>query len=774
MTRRRSVRACGWLGFLWAALQFAAADAAWAEEFWLSGGERGVVLTAYHEMLEDRGGSFSPEEAAKTPALPPFVKIDQPQLNLGFSASTFWLKTVLVNPTAKEITSWLEISPTRLQTVSLHLLKQGRWERLDAGTRQPFNLRAIKYRQSVFPVSVRPGEKVTAYIRIAGETSISIETRIWSEAAFRAAEAQNALWNGVQMGILIAVLLCGLILFHSFRIPAFLYLSLSMLAYFFNEIGMKGYSFMLLWPNATTWATSSLLLFALLAIVFHVLFVREFLQTRLILPHWDRVLGVMIFVIAVDVGWSQFVDYRSGARIGSLLAPLALVACVAISALAFRRGVTAARFYIAATSLMVGGAMIRSLELHGLNLPVLLAEYGLPLSVIFATAILMATMIDGVLQSQRQDAASQNERLTAKEQQRRQLEHAVQLRTQELHAALQQAGAANDAKTTLLARISHDLRAPLATIVGQARLLQRHVGADDTRYPVAIENSARHQLALIDELLEFAHSGQEGMALVSRPGYLQVFLQEIAHEAEFLASQQNNRFVFQSAEHLPAVIVADLKRLRQVLLNLLSNAAKFTTDGKIVLSVRRDNAMPQQSGQVWLRFEVSDTGPGIAEESRERIFEPFQRGPEAAGKPGVGLGLSIARLIVNTAGGQLQVISARGCGSQFHFSVPFELAAESEVLREPELISETGEGQANPDDSSGGPPAEGLICPEVRVVQLRRFIEHGLVTEIEEWIESMLRDMPESAHFVRQLDEALKRLDFNLLARLVAKPGAPN
>src|ERR1019366_1309978 len=115
--------------------------------------------------------------------------------------------------------------------------------------------------------------------------------------------------------------------------------------------------------------------------------------------------------------------------------------------------------------------------------------------------------------TQRQKVAEQSKMLSVKEEQRRQLEQAVQLRTQELHAALQQAGSANEAKSTFLAHISHDLRAPLATIVGLARLLRRHVDAQNARYPIAIENNARHQLALIDELLEFSHSGHVGMTL---------------------------------------------------------------------------------------------------------------------------------------------------------------------------------------------------------------------------------------------------------------------
>lgn len=738
------------------------AGAARADEFWLSGSEDGVALPAYHEMLEDESGKLGSDDLAVAERAGRFVQLDRTPLNFGYSKSAFWFKAVLVNPTKKEIEPWLEVGPARLQQVSLYLRRRDHMEHFEAGSARDFDSRPIRSRLSVFPFRVEPGETVTLYVRVASETAISVETRLWTGATFRAAEAQNGLWNGLLLGVMIALLLCGLILFHAFGKRAFLFHALSLLAYLLYEMGNRGYSFMLLWPHATTWSTHSLALFGALASICRILFMREFLQTRRVLPRWDPLLLLLIYTQVVAAAYSQLIDYRQGAWLSTLSGAVALTVCVLLGVLALARGQSAARIYLAATALLIVGAMARYLEFLGMAIPETLSSSGTPLAAILAATLLLAAMIEDLIRSQRKVEAAQDQMLSAKEEQRRQLEHAVHNRTLQLNNALRQAESESQAKTTLLAHISHDLRAPLATIIGYARRLRRQAGAPDARYAIAIEKSAQHQLVLIDELLEFSQDGHHGMRLVARPLCLHAFLQDIAQEGEFLALQQHNRFSLQLADALPRAVMADPKRLRQVLLNLLSNAAKFTNEGDIALAVEVDSAAPPRPGSVLLRFEVNDTGRGIAEEDCTRIFEPFQRGASAAGTSGVGLGLGIARLIVDSAGGQLQMSSVVGQGSRFFFSMPFDRAAEADGLCDAESGAEIQGWEAHPSLH----PGTWTAVPAVRLAQLQHFVEHGLVTEIEEWIAATQTEAPELADLTSRLDQALKNLDFKRLAQL--------
>ena len=260
-------------------------------------------------------------------------------------------------------------------------------------------------------------------------------------------------------------------------------------------------------------------------------------------------------------------------------------------------------------------------------------------------------------------------------QYQRRLKDAVDSHTAQLDAALNAARHAHQSLTQVMAFIGHDLRAPLATIVHYAQLLGRNKNVDVSQYQHVIERSAMHQLELIDDLVEHARGELEQLELLPCPGYFHDWLAHISAQAQLLAEQQGNVFSLQVSPTLPPVLVFDAKRLRQVLLNLLTNAAKFTHAGQISLNLQ---ASPLAEGKVALDFAVADSGPGIAPEDLARIFLPFERcqGEQAQG---YGLGLSIAHQLVAAMGGELQVASTPGQGSRFFFRLTLTSAEEGEV-----------------------------------------------------------------------------------------------
>ncbi|OGS92669.1 MAG: hypothetical protein A2061_02700 [Gallionellales bacterium GWA2_59_43] len=256
------------------------------------------------------------------------------------------------------------------------------------------------------------------------------------------------------------------------------------------------------------------------------------------------------------------------------------------------------------------------------------------------------------------------------------LQQVVEAHTAELNAALTETYAANQAKNQMLAYISHDLRAPLANILHYANLLGSSSNEEARQYQGAIEHSILHQLELIDELMEYARGELEQLKLQPIPAYFYAFLHEVANQGELLAAHQNNCFGMVLNGDMPTVAVFDSRRLKQVLFNLLSNAAKFTMGGDIRLQV---DVLPEgEHGRRHLRFTVSDTGPGIPEEDRQRIFMPYER--QASERPGSGLGLAIATRVVHKMGGELSIESTVGEGSQFWFEIALETAQENDVL----------------------------------------------------------------------------------------------
>ncbi|MGC1550128.1 MAG: two-component regulator propeller domain-containing protein, partial [Rhodanobacter sp.] len=235
------------------------------------------------------------------------------------------------------------------------------------------------------------------------------------------------------------------------------------------------------------------------------------------------------------------------------------------------------------------------------------------------------------------------------------LEQAVAVRTGQLQNAMR-------ARSMLLARISHDLRSPLAGIIDCVRQWR---GGDAHRdYPGLIESSARQQLDLIDELLEFSRDELADLELVESPGYLYAFLQGLVEHAVLHAEKHRNRFECRYAENLPALVKLDFRRLRQVLMNLIGNAAKFTDDGYILFTV---TATPLQPGRVQLHFMVEDSGIGIEPSDHERLSLPFARGSNAAPYNGYGLGLAIVTQILERMDSRLNIEAAPSGGSRFGF-----------------------------------------------------------------------------------------------------------
>jgi signal transduction histidine kinase/CheY-like chemotaxis protein/sugar lactone lactonase YvrE len=247
------------------------------------------------------------------------------------------------------------------------------------------------------------------------------------------------------------------------------------------------------------------------------------------------------------------------------------------------------------------------------------------------------------------------------------LEGLVQERTSELRQSLQ-------ARRMLLAHVGHDLRAPLGAILGAVR--QWRVGSTRRDYPQIIERHVRQQMELIDDLLEFSRGELTGLQLEPVPGYLHGFLHEVAEQAALLVERHGNRFECRFDDRLPAVVVADFRRLRQVLLNLLGNAAKFTHDGLVVF---RADAVPDRAGRVRLVFSVEDTGIGIDPGALESLQQPFTRGGNVAHHEGSGLGLAIVVQLLQHMGTQLDVESEPSSGSRFTFGLELPVASEDEL-----------------------------------------------------------------------------------------------
>ena len=246
-----------------------------------------------------------------------------------------------------------------------------------------------------------------------------------------------------------------------------------------------------------------------------------------------------------------------------------------------------------------------------------------------------------------------------------------QLSTQRkaLLAARAEAEAANRSKDQFLANMSHELRTPLHAILGYADLVRAGTMPEPTRQEAlsTIASSGRHLLSLINDLLDLSRIRSGHLELNPAPVQLAALLEEIAAMVRVEAHGKGLDFHLGALDGLPETVEADGKRLRQILLNLLGNAIKFTDSGGVTLSVQ---CAPAESGKVELRVSVLDTGVGIPAKDTTRIFAPFEQSEEGQKQEsGAGLGLAITRELARLMGGDVLLESQPGHGSHFRFTV---------------------------------------------------------------------------------------------------------
>ncbi|HAT33532.1 MAG TPA: hybrid sensor histidine kinase/response regulator [Janthinobacterium sp.] len=249
------------------------------------------------------------------------------------------------------------------------------------------------------------------------------------------------------------------------------------------------------------------------------------------------------------------------------------------------------------------------------------------------------------------------------------LEELVDERTRELQAAKERADVANQAKSTFLSSMTHELRTPLNAVLGYAQILKRDKGLSE-RQSVGlntIQQSGEHLLLLITDLLDLAKIEAGKFELVPEPVNLPDFMAGIVNIIRVKAEQKNLQFDYTAGAGLPRTVLIDEKRLRQILLNLLGNAVKFTDAGQVALSVA---AVAAPADQVRLRFAVTDSGVGMTSGQLDSIFQPFEQVGDTQRKfGGTGLGLSISRQLVRLMDGDIAVLSQFGAGSEFSFEL---------------------------------------------------------------------------------------------------------
>ncbi len=602
----------------------------------------------------------------------------EPGRLLSHAMKDWWLRISLHNDTAHACRRWLQVGPARLRDVRVYVRDGKRWRVMRAGTRYPLKEWALPGRQPVFPVTVPAHATLPVLARIVSRGEmVSVLPRLWRPGYFRDAQFDHGFSRGLLYGGIWLLVLTSLGLAWAYRrLP--LALMAASVGFFTAYLATQAnYAFVYLWPGLpglNLWARIFLSASFYAAFYGYLFTIGRVWRLG---AWWSRAFGVVLAVFALIAVFGGLLDRPSQVMIVALALDQLCRWGLAVAVVAGLWRKTLRTWY---PLLLLGLLCAQSIHVYGHLL-------GLPISppggegmyaptTLVAGMFLLGTLANQMRKGHRKYRRTQIELDRQRTTEKQRLEQAVALRTDELKRTL-------NSRSRLLGHISHDLRSPLVGILDSARLWQR----GDTRRDHArvIEQHARWQMDLIDELLD--HSRSELLDLENNPvpGYLHAFLQEVIDQAELLAAHRHNRFEARLADDLPSRVQIDFNHLRRALLNLLGNAAKFTEHGCVRLAVQARSAA--SAGRAGLHFVVDDDGPGMAPADRERLVLPYARGESAAGREGVGLGLAIVSRLLERMGSKLLIDESPEGGSRFHFVIELDLATESAM----EPMIDTGE-----------------------------------------------------------------------------------
>ncbi|MFV0457030.1 MAG: 7TM-DISM domain-containing protein [Pseudomonas sp.] len=615
------------------------------------------------ELLVDPEQRLSSSEVLALPH-ERFQSIEGPRFPLEFSSAAIWLRFTL-RATDRACVRWIKVGEPRLDNVQVFVWRAGQLSEMRAGSDFPISQWALAARQPLFPLDLEQGESAQVLVRVASTTVLMIDPYLWDEQRQQWGLEWSNLLDGLAIGIALIIVPFGLAIGLIRRSSVLLLNSLTILAYGVACGVVNGYLFYM--PEWLPWKSHLVSVFTGITSGLFFSYIWVLFGVR-VLPTWMR-WAVLLYTLLISglLLWGALGDYQSSRVIFSqvrwssyLLVPLVLGAVWFYG----RRRPNGLALGLTLLYVVQGGVR------HLMDVKYVSWQYGedqLGLtSVLPGVLLLVCTLVMEFRRGRLRERRALDDLAEQLRAEQERLEGAVARRTEQLRESLR-------ARSMLLARISHDLRSPLASIIDLSRVIATQMVGD---LPQRIERNARRQLEMIDELLEFSRSELQQLEQVLVPGYFYGFLREIEDEGRFLALRQNNRFACEFADDLPPLVQADFRRLRQILVNLLVNAGKFTRNGLIEFQVE---TVASDEHRVSVRFSISDSGIGIRAEDRVRLLQPFQRGSNASGFDGSGLGLSIVWQLLQQMGSELYIEPERERGAKLSFLLTMLRAAEDEL-----------------------------------------------------------------------------------------------
>lgn len=590
-----------------------------------------------------------------------FNKPDEYSFSKGYTSTGYWLKFDINFEPELVNSQWLlEIPFPLLDYVALYTPKpSGEYTVTQTGDRSPFSHRAIDTTSFVF--QIKPfQENNTFYIHVKTQDSLQVPLHLWNETAFIKHTAFSHWVQGIYLGIMIVMVLYNFFIFISVKESTYLYYIGYISFFIIFQASLEGYTFEYLWPNNTWWANVSIPFFGVLSLFLASLFVREILQTRTVIPRFDKALVLISIALFLSLLVMLFGSYDTGiyASLAStfIFFNLALVAGL----LAALKGNRTAIVFVIAWSIFLISGVITMLGM----LDIVPMKYG-PQAAIQIGSAIEVTLLSIALA----------DRINLIEQEKAEIE--AESKRILLNANKQLANS-NRLKDEFIATISHEIRTPMNGVLGSTQLLlDTPLDYNQKVYIDTIHQSGNTLLEILNNILDYSKIEADKLTIEPVEFDLEEVINECADFFSVISIQNRVKLFVRIYKDTPKIIKSDPLRIKQILLNLLSNAFKHTDRGQIVISVQLAKDSNDQ-----LLIEVEDSGNGLTDEQQSMLFQPFVQIDSSSSreKGGTGLGLAICNKLTKLLGGNIGVRSLHGKGTTFWFTAKVNVIDKGEPI----------------------------------------------------------------------------------------------